>query len=243
MFGSGYEERIPLILVLDCSASMGRPESRPRIGQLVETVTRLLGVMREEPALRARVDVAVVTFGTTAQVRTDLCRDQLSGSAFVPVAAVRMPELVAGGHSAMLAAVLKALDIGADRRTELAGEGVPCLRPVIWLITDGAPTDTDGVLQGEAECEHVAAVLRAAEDAGTCLFFAIGVADADRDLLAVLAPRATYFVDSLDYPEILQLITTSSQEVRSTWTAEETMDRVRELADRAKTIRRLEDTL
>lgn len=243
MYGSGYEERIPLILVLDCSASMGRPESRPRIGQLVGTVASLLRTMREEPALRSRVDVAVVTFGSTVQVRTDLRPDQPSGGAFVPVYAVRMPELVAGGHSAMLPAVLKALEIGRERGTQLAGEGVPCLRPVIWLITDGAPTDADGALQDEAQCAHVAATIRAAEDARNCLFFAIGVADADQDLLRVLAPRATYFVDSLDYPEILHLITTSSQEVRSTWTAEETHDRVRELADRASRIRRLEDTI
>jgi uncharacterized protein YegL len=241
-FGAGYDERIPLILVLDTSGSMARPEDRPRIGQLVETVEQVLGTMRQEAALAARVDVAVVTFGPAVRVRTDLWADRGPGPTFVPVARVRMPQLEAAGGSPMLAAVERALRIGAQRRTELGAEGVPCLRPVVWLITDGAPTDELGTLQDEAECAGVAAAVRAAEDAGNCLFFAIGVADADRALLEMLAPRSTYPVDGLDYPQILQLITTSSQQARSTLSADEVKDDVRALYERAERIRRLEAT-
>ncbi|HTJ67639.1 MAG TPA: VWA domain-containing protein [Actinospica sp.] len=242
-FGAGYEERIPLILVLDTSGSMARPAELPRIEQLVDTVEHVLEEMRAEPALAARVDVAVVSFGSTVAVRTDLLAEGgHSAEPFVPVGRVRMPKLAAAGHSPMLPAVSRALEIGARRRTELAGRGVPCLRPVIWLITDGAPTDEGGELLGEAECALTAADVRAAEDAGNCLFFAIGVADADRELLRTIAPGGTYMVGGLNYPEILQLITTSSQQSRSVLSADEVKDAVRERHDRGERIRRLEQS-
>src|SRR5438270_705076 len=52
--GQGYDERIPLVLVLDTSQSMARPPEAPRITALNRALTDWLRDTRKEPRLSRR---------------------------------------------------------------------------------------------------------------------------------------------------------------------------------------------
>ncbi|MEZ0107702.1 uncharacterized protein YegL [Catenulispora sp. EB89] len=201
----GYHERIPLVLVLDTSASMGRPADAPRIVQLKDALSRLLAGLRADPAHSARVDVAFILFASSIQE---------PGGGFRPVADVVVPPLTAGGHSVMLPAIWRALRLGEDHRSALVSANVLCRHPVVCLITDGAPTDGNGELQTERDCALVAKELRVAEANGS-RFVAVGVGGADLDLLATLAPKSHFAVGDFDIGRVVDIIT-ASVEMRAT---------------------------
>jgi len=48
--GRGFSERIPLVLVLDTSASMARPEGSPRIGELNAALREWFAEAAADPA-------------------------------------------------------------------------------------------------------------------------------------------------------------------------------------------------
>lgn len=203
--GHGYYERIPLVLVLDTSASMGRPTQSPRIVQLRDALSQLLAGLRADPAHSARVDVAYVLFA--AQIEEP-------GGGFRPVGDVTVPRLRASGHSVMLPAIRRALRVGEEHRNSLVRSNILCRHPVICLITDGAPTDGNGELQTERDCAPVATELRVAEAKGS-RFVAIGVGGADMGLLAALAPKSHFAVGDFDIGRIVDIIT-ASVEMRTT---------------------------
>ena len=66
--GRGFDERAPLVLVLDTSASMGNPPEAPRIAELNAALRDWMADAGDDVALRGRLEIAVVTFGSSAQV-------------------------------------------------------------------------------------------------------------------------------------------------------------------------------
>ncbi|GAA1961241.1 hypothetical protein [Catenulispora subtropica] len=222
----GYQERIPLVLVLDTSASMGRPAGRPRIDQLGAALAELLAGLHRNPAHAARVDVAMVRFSSRVE--------DLDGG-FRPVGEVRVPPLAAGGHSVMLPAIRHALELGAAYRSGQLHRHVPCRPPVVCLITDGAPTDEDGAPQDHRGCAAAATALRAAAARGS-RFVAVGVGGADMGLLATLAPAAHYEVDDFDIGRVVEIITASVETSGAGGDPDADYERIRRLQE----IRRLE---
>jgi uncharacterized protein YegL len=240
MHSFGYESRRPLILVLDTSGSMGRPAGSPRIGQLRGSVANLVAFLRSNPGLRAQVDIAVLTFGSTVREHTGLAAGRTLHEAFAPVSAIELPEFAAEGRSAMLPALRRALELGREYRSVLDGHGITCLTPIIWLLTDGAPTDADGALQDARSCQPTADLLSEAERRGDCLVFAVGVAGADEELLGLLTSQAVLMVDRLDYPGVLYAITASTRERAADITAAQVKRKVLDEDEKARRLNLLD---
>lgn len=233
--GQGLDERVPLVLVIDTSDSMARPEHSPRIAELNSALSAWLADARFRASLQSRVEVAMITFSSDVQVLDPWSgtRGQFSAeTAFAPIGQVAAPRLVAGGYTLMLPAIAMALDLATARRRLLAGQGVPCRWPRIWLLTDGAASDADGELVRAEELAETARLLRAAESPADqndgCMFHAIGVGDADRMALEVLAPSSTMMLGSVDFHDILGLVSNSTDAAGSSDTPQEAYRQVRE---------------
>jgi uncharacterized protein YegL len=237
--GQGFAERIPLVLALDTSDSMNRPQAAPRIEELNAALRDWLADAAADPRVRGRLEVAVVTFGSQVQVLP------LAGAPFALVETITPPRLRARGLTLMLQALDAAVALAAERTRQLTALGVPSKRPMIWLITDGAPSDTYGNLLAEAEVEAAARRLRDAEsptaDAPGCLVWAVGVAGADQRTLRILAPESTMMLSDFDYRAVLALVTQRASTIRSSDSPADAYAQTRDVVDLQRMIRDLED--
>jgi uncharacterized protein YegL len=249
--GDGLSERIPIILVLDTSDSMARPEGAPRIGELNAALREWLTGPAADPALRDRVEVAIITFDSEVRVL------ELAGtgeeasstdSAFALAGDVAVPTLCASGLTLMLPAIETALRLAALRTRELAERGVPSRRPVVWLVTDGAPCDDHGQPVPPGQVAAMAQRLRAAEmasgDSPGCLFYAVGAGGADMATLRELAPAegSHPMLRDFSYRDILASAMVSAVR-QGTEVATDEYKRNQALMDFAQRVRDLEEGL
>ncbi|MFJ2645479.1 hypothetical protein ACIO1C_01870 [Streptomyces sp. NPDC087420] len=248
-FADGYDERQPVVLLLDTSASMGRPADSPRIAELNAALARWFDSVRSEARLRSRVEVCLITFDSHVRVY-DAAKASLipaeeadTSRVFVPVDQLRPPLLGASGLTRMTAAIDTALDLSRERYRALQTRKVPVRRPFLWLLTDGAPSDTEGRPQDAAALAPTARRLRRCEERGEGVFQAIGVRGADLPLLKVLAPRAALMLDSLDFGQILDLLFLSSDQAGAVSDADEVHRQVADMAAVRERMNRLEDSL
>lgn len=130
-------ERTPTMLVLDTSVSMADESPTPDGQQVprIEQVNEGLQLFKEEvervePASE-RVDVAVVTFSSKATM----------AQRFVPISEWSLPVLEAKGGSSVGQGIEKAIELVEARKEAYRERGIPYNRPLIWLLTDGEPTD------------------------------------------------------------------------------------------------------
>lgn len=249
-FASGLDERQPVVILLDTSGSMARPEASPRIAQVNTALTTLFESVRSQARLRARVETCLIAFGTQVRVYDAgtsalVAPEQADPDrVFVPVDRLSPPPLTAEGYTCLAPALEFALRIVAERCRALEARRVSVLRPLIWLLTDGAPSDEWGRPLDAAELAPLAERLRAAEaapPADGCVFLTIGVQGADRRILEVLAPGATFMLQGLDFTEILRFLLRSSDRVSSIGTAEEVHREVARQAALRKAMSDLEE--
>jgi uncharacterized protein YegL len=182
------EQRTPCVLVLDTSISMdGRP-----IAELNAGLRGLQAALQADELARRRVEVAVVTFGGTVAVR----------QGFVRAEEFMAPTLEAAGNTPLGAAVGQALDLVDERLRAYRTGRVPCTRPWVFLITDGAPTDA---------WQAAAARVHRLSAARQVAFFAVAVAGADVGLLAqVAAPeRPPRQLAGLQFQELFEWLSVS----------------------------------
>ncbi|MET8824414.1 hypothetical protein ABZX40_07630 [Streptomyces sp. NPDC004610] len=243
----GYDERQPVVLLLDTSASMGRPAERPRIDELNEALERWFAEVRAEPRLRARVEVCLIGFDSRVQV-FDPAQDRLvpvgeapADRVFVPVDRMRPPRLAADGLTRMTDAVETALVLARERYRDLQARRVQVRRPFLWVLTDGAPSDADGQRMEPTALTATAERIRLGEERGECVFQAVGVRGADLELLRVLAPKAALMLEGLDFKQILELMFQSSDRVNPDQSADEIHGQVADLAARQRRLRLLEE--
>ncbi len=122
------EPRCPCILLTDASGSMaGDP-----IRELNKGLTNLRDDLQKDHLASRRVEVAIVSFGGDVQ----LVQDFTTVDGFTP------PQLRADGETPMGEAIMLALDILENRKSEYKANGIPYYRPWVWLLSDGAPTDS-----------------------------------------------------------------------------------------------------
>ena len=188
-FASNPEPRCPVVLLLDTSGSMsGSPISELNAG-LIAFRDDITG---DELAAK-RVEVAIVSFGP---VRVE--------SEFQTADHFSPPSLVASGDTPMGAAVTRGLEMLEDRKAMYRSHGISFYRPWVFLITDGAPTDS---------WQAAAAAAREGETSKKFAFFAVGVQGADMGVLAQFTTREPLRLDGLKFKALFQWLSNSMKSV------------------------------
>lgn len=165
--------RTPTILVLDTSWSMTKTggQSKSRIDLLNEALEFFKDEVESENTAKDRVDVAVVTFGGEVSIESD----------FTPIDDWKPPTLEASGNTPMGTAIETAFDLDEDRKAEYREHGLGYNRPLIWLLTDGEPTDME---EGDQQWNRIQDFLEEGTKDNHLLFFAMGVGEeANMDVL------------------------------------------------------------
>ena len=177
-FAENPEPRCPCVLLLDTSYSMR--------GEKIADLNRGLGTFAEElrsDAMAAkRVEVAIVTFGPVQTIQH-----------FVTAAAFQAPTLVVSGDTPMGAAIQKAVELVAERKADYRANGIGYYRPWVFLITDGAPTDS---------VSAATVAVREGETSRSLMFYAVGVTEADMSRLAQISVRQPLKLRGLSFREL-----------------------------------------
>ncbi len=188
------ENRCPVVLVLDVSASM---EGAP-----IEALNAGLATFKfdvEQDALAAlRVEVAIITFGAKVHLLQD----------FITVDDFTAPVLATSGKTPLGEALNLGLEILEKRKKTYQAANIGYYRPWMFLITDGAPTDGETWKQGAAKIQELV-------NNNKLSFFTIGVEGADQDILARLAPHQfpPILLKDLQFSELFKWLSASVRRV------------------------------
>lgn len=194
-FADNPEQRCPCVLLLDNSGSMS--------GASIQALNAGLAAFKAETAAdhlaSKRIEVAIVTFGGSVQIAQDF----VTLDEFVP------PTLQASGQTPMASGVERALDMVEGRKAVYKANGVAYYRPWIFMITDGAPTDPEHLVQTSAER------LVREQIANKVVFFAVGTEGADFPRLAqfTIPERPPVKLNGLQFVELFVWLSRSQQAV------------------------------
>jgi uncharacterized protein YegL len=188
-------KRVPVTLLVDCSSSMvGSP-----IGELNAGIRAFKEIAEQDEQVLLSADISMISFGGVVTV----CHNFSSIEHFNP------QPLQAYGGTPMGDAIIKGLDNLEERKRFYRENAIQKFRPWIFLITDGGPTD-----EWKAAAERV----HKEEASGKFLFFAVGVKDANMEILTQIAPpnRPPVKLQGLAFKEMFKWLSDSlSQTSRS----------------------------
>ena len=188
-FADNPEPRCPCLLLLDTSYSM--------TGQPIQELNSGVSIFKEELVSDSlaikRVEVAAITFGPV-KVEADFH----TAPNFYP------PIFQASGDTPMGEAIKKGLDMVQARKNECKSHGISFYRPWIFLITDGAPTDY---------WQDAANMIREGEEHKSFAFFAVGVQDANMDILKAISVREPLKLKGLMFKELFLWLSNSMKSV------------------------------
>jgi uncharacterized protein YegL len=189
-FAANPEPRCPCVLALDTSSSM----VGARLDELQRGIAQFKNELMGDPLARKRVEIAVLTFGGGVRLASD----------FATVDAFDPPALHADGLTPLGAAVLGALDLVKNRKNIYRSNGIAYYRPWVFLLTDGEPSDP---------WQAAARAVREAEAQRALAFFAVGVGEANMDVLGEVSVRAPLKLKGMMFSEMFQWLSTSLKSV------------------------------
>lgn len=193
-FFENPENRCPVILLLDTSGSMsGQP-----IQELNQGIAAFKEDVQKDTQASLSVEVQIITFGGSVR----LIQDFVTIDQFIP------SRLEANDVTPMGEAIEYALDSLEARKLTYKENGILYYRPWVFLITDGAPTDS---------WQYAARRVKEAEANRRLCFFAVGVQGADMKILNQIAPqsRPPILLNGLDFRSLFVWLSTSMKRVSS----------------------------
>lgn len=188
-FAENPEPRCPCILLLDTSASMHGPSINELNNGLQQFKSELLG----DSLSSKRVEIAIVTFGPVEKLHDFKTIDNFD-----------VPHLTATGNTPMGEAITEALEMLKIRKQVLRENGIKLYRPWIFLITDGAPTDS---------WQHIPELIRQGEENKSFSFFALGVEGADFNVLKQISVREPIKLQGVKFREFFIWLSASLRNV------------------------------
>jgi uncharacterized protein YegL len=148
----------------------------------------------QDPVASLRVEIAIVTFHSGVTV----VQDFITADEFTP------PALGAGGSTSMGAGIQKALEMVRARKDVYQANAVAYYRPWMFMITDGAPTDS---------VSEAAQRVHQEEEKKGLAFFAVGVQGADMVKLESIAVREPLKLQGLNFAELFLWLSSSMQQI------------------------------
>jgi uncharacterized protein YegL len=157
----------PCVLLVDCSASMGMSGA---IHEVNAGLQQFEQEVKEDELARNRADISLIAFqdpGLRVEVPPVLARDFTA------------PTLSADGGTPIGRAIHLGLDTIEARRSEYRSRGSQAYAAMMFLLTDGEPTD---------DYEQAVREAHAMEARGKLNFFCIGTEEANFGILNQISP-------------------------------------------------------
>lgn len=188
--------RLPVYLVLDCSGSMsGEP-----IQQVKNGVQMLVSALRQDPQALETAFLSVITFDSSAHEAVPL----------TDLPSFQAPNIAANGTTAMGEALSLVADCAKRDVKKASATQKADWRPMVFLMTDGSPTDDFQKGLARFKQEKWGAVV------------ACGVDSADVGLLQQIAGEAVVTLSTADakaleafFKWVTASISTSSKSVQT----------------------------
>lgn len=193
-FAENPEPRCACVLLLDTSGSMGGAP----IAALNEGLSTFKDALAKDPVASKRVEVAIVTFDSNVRLLQD----------FVTIEQFNPPVISDLGPATLMSAGINmALELVHNRKTLYRSNGVTYYQPWIFMITDGAPTESD------EEVRRAGERVKEAETNRRLSFFAVGVERADMEKLRGISVRDPVKLKGLDFKAMFVWLSASMQKV------------------------------